>query len=206
MPSTRSLRIACALLAAASLLCGPLCVYYCLVAVVLCIIVLSPIFFYCQVSTLTDKSLSQDIDAVEYATGCIFHELLAKQFDEDSVCDYYKATTDRDFMLLELFMGPGMHTCLYAAHPVSKQGGMTRQPALVLAEIRGCDAKRVLEVGCGKGHCSLFLAGACHDIAFRGIDLVAKNVQIAMADAHTSLLPNVDFGVGDSTNIMTENR
>lgn len=207
MATARALAVAYTLVSLALLLfCGSLCVKASLIPLALGTIALLPIALYCKISTLTDKSLARDLDAIRHAIGPLYEQLIAKEFHQESVAQYYDATTERDYKLLEYFLGPGMHTCMYAAHPVGRQGGTTRQPALVLAELRACDAKKALEIGCGKGHCSLFLAGMCRDVAFHGIDLVYKNVQAAKADARIGDMPNATFDVGDATSMNTETR
>lgn len=124
---------------------------------------------------LTRQTLQQDLASLER----IFGELNQSA----DAARYYHHTTDRDYRLLELFNGPGMHTCLQAPQPIGRQGGGTRQPVLVHAEVRSCNAARVLEVGCGRGHCTLFLAGLCRDVQFEGIDLVKRQIDVATAAA-----------------------
>lgn len=41
------------------------------------------------------------------------------------------------------------------------------------------DVKAVLEVGCGRGHCTLFLAGCAKDMMFHGIDMIPSHVRAA---------------------------
>lgn len=57
--------------------------------------------------------------------------------------------------------------------------------------------RRVLEVGCGKGHCTLFLAGLCRDVQFEGVDIVQRHVDAARADALRGAHTNASFSLQD---------
>jgi SAM-dependent methyltransferase len=106
------------------------------------------------------------------------------------VREYYEQTTDRDYQWLETAMGPGMHT---------KLGHMT-QEMLILNEIREHgDVSDVLEVGCGRGSCSLFLAEALGGkVSFTGVDLVGRHVEVAKAECCLRDLDGiVEFVQGD---------
>jgi len=73
-----------------------------------------------------------------------------------------------------------------------------RQPMLVYAEIgKLVNPQRVLEVGCGRGHCTLLLAAsACH-IQFYGLDLLAEHATAAAEAATRCHLSNAHFLCGD---------
>ena len=114
---------------------------------------------------------------------------------------YYTETTDRDYRWLAWFVGGGMHTQLTAPAPIGTAGGGTRQPALVLAEVRAVDARTVLEIGCGRGYCSLFLAALCPDVMFVGIDMLPRHVKAARAEAHRMGLTNVTFRIGHANDV-----
>lgn len=165
------------------------------------------LFWYGCTSTLNDESLEHDLKSLKSAFGTVFAEELIKKtsYDVQDVERYYRHTTDRDYKLLEAFVGPGLHSRLEARYPIGHTGGNTRQPALLLAEISsargilGGGAKRVLEIGCGRGHCSLWLAGAAPDIHFVGIDLTPRHIEVAKESALRSGLTNVEFFVADAT-------
>ena len=89
---------------------------------------------------------------------------------------------------------PAMHTQL-AAQRFGVHSAM-HQPALVLAEIvRGMPNNRVLEVGCGSGSCTLFLADLLPDHEFVGMDLVPRHIDAANRLARGR--PNVRFWQND---------
>jgi 2-polyprenyl-3-methyl-5-hydroxy-6-metoxy-1,4-benzoquinol methylase len=157
---------------------------------------------YAVKSELCEITLAQDLRSVKRALGNAYDEFVAKRFSRGDVRNYYTYTTDRDYWLLEKFVGPGLHSCMTAPHPIKKQGGGTRQPAFIFSEVRAVNAKRVLEVGCGRGHCSLFLAGVAQDVEFEGFDLVPRHVSVAQSDAATAGFKNVSFAVVDVTKMI----
>jgi len=134
-------------------------------------------------SDLESIRLAYDIDAVINAKAL---------FTPAHVQSYYAETTDRDYALLDGLAGSGMHTRLQ---------GM-QQTAYVMHEIANTKAKKVLEIGSGKGHCSLWLANAIHDVHFTGVDLLQRHVQAA--NAAKGELRNVAFVHGDAANIGEE--
>ena len=142
----------------------------------------------------SDASLSADLMAVS-----VVYDPDTAVFRSQDVREYYEATTGRDYRWLEWFVGPGMHTVLSAPLPTGYLGRGTRQAALVLAEVRAIGAQRVLEIGCGRGFCTLFLAGAAPDVQFDGVDLLAQHVHAARTTAAASGLCNATFHVADAT-------
>jgi 2-polyprenyl-3-methyl-5-hydroxy-6-metoxy-1,4-benzoquinol methylase len=172
------------------------------ITTVLCVAVcgvlcFSGLMYYAANSELSAAELDRDISSIRVALGTAYSEFIAKNFCIDDVRHYYQSTTDRDYWLLERFIGPGLHSRMTAPHPVGIQGGNTRQPALVLGEVRTANARRVLEVGCGRGHCSLFLAGAAPDVVFKGVDAVQRHVDVARCDAQLGSYTNVSFSPAD---------
>lgn len=117
------------------------------------------IYVYCRSSQLTSKALAQVCPAllpppspVSALSLSVSQDLLAVQslcgqarkgFREDDVRNYYHHTAGLDYRLLELFCGPGMHSIMRAPSPIGTQGSATRQPTLILGEIRACSARYV---------------------------------------------------------------
>ena len=91
------------------------------------------------------------------------------------------------------------HTVLTAPPPVGYHGLGTRQLMFVFAEMCVTGARRVLEIGCGRGYCTLLLAGLAPNVQFDAIDLVEAHIQTAQSDAKTAGLRNTHFSVGDGT-------
>jgi SAM-dependent methyltransferase len=154
--------------------------------------------WYGSNSKLSEETLAEDLKSLRSAYGDVLDKELKKDYGARNVQEYYTLTTDRDYKLLELFVGPGLHSRMEAPYPIGHTGGNTRQPAFILAEARAINAHRVLEIGCGRGHCSLFLAGAASDITFQGVDLTARHVQVACEGASRGGLKNVEFFMADA--------
>lgn len=119
----------------------------------------------------------------------------------DDVTAYYAQTTDRDYRVLEWFVGPGMHSVLRLPHPVHCDTGHAIQPTYVLREIERIRGRDVLEVGSGRGYCTLFLAALLRDARFSGIDLVQRHVDVANAAVAAGNYPNAAFAQGDATDL-----
>ena len=113
--------------------------------------------------------------------------------------DYYSSTTDRDYMLLEKVVGPGLHSRLDAGHPVYTGSGHSRQVTFVYGEARAVSAKRVLEVGFGRGFNTLLLAGLMPGAQFVGVDLTPRHVEVAREAAAKGGYSNVHFLGGDAS-------
>jgi protein-L-isoaspartate O-methyltransferase len=149
----------------------------------------------CMTASPSEASLKEDLRAAD----AVFSPTVAAVPRSSDVREYYEATTGRDYRWLEWCVGPGMHTTLSAPVPTGYLGRGTRQAALVLAEVRANGAKRVLEIGCGRGFCTLFLAGSAPDVQFEGVDLLARHIQTARDAAAAGGLRNATFRVTDAT-------
>lgn len=73
--------------------------------------------------------------------------------------------------------------------------GYQAQPRLVAEQIDKLGATNVLEVGCGKGFNSLFLAHKYPNVKFFGIDLTPSHIAIANRKGRD--LTNLTFKIGD---------
>jgi SAM-dependent methyltransferase len=154
---------------------------------------------------LSDKTLAQDLQLIKGAFDT--DALLANTPTQRDMVSYYTRTTDLDYSFLALFIGPGLHTRLRANYPILSHTGNARQVMYALTEITAVRAGRrrnpeqktkVLELGFGRGYCTLMLAGLLPptEFEFHGIDLVQRHVDIARADA--AEYPNVHFKHGDA--------
>ena len=130
-------------------------------------------------------------------------ERVQSVFREQSLCfqpkdtvAYYRHTTNRDYRWLRWFVG---HTVLTAPPPVGYHGLGTRQVMFIFAEMCVTGARRVLEIGCGRGYCTLLMASLAPNVQFDAIDLVEEHIQTAQSDARTARLRNTRFFVGDGT-------
>jgi protein-L-isoaspartate O-methyltransferase len=153
------------------------------------------IAMYASQSTLCNDTLRADLRAVHR----VFGDIPRKAFTSLNTAAYYHATTGRDYRWMRYLMGSGMHTQLRAPQPIGTQGRGTRQAFLILSEIRAAGAKAVLEVGIGRGYCTLLMAAAAPDVHFWGIDLLPGHVAAASQAAAKAGLMNVTFIVADAT-------
>ena len=113
---------------------------------------------------------------------------------------YYEQTCKRDYRWLQLVNGPGMHSTLCLPPPIGRVCGGSLQAVMVLQKICTHQCKRVLEVGCGQGFCSLFLAQMCPEIDFTGTDILGTHVAIAQSHQEKrGAYRNAEFKVCDAT-------
>jgi len=113
--------------------------------------------------------------------------------------EYYNTTTERDYRVLQFFKGPGLHSTLCSPDPMWCSAGTSVQPTMVLERMSRLQCKRVLEVGCAQGFCTLFLAHLCPDVAFRGIDIVPRHIEIAKHYGQGESFANAQFTTCDAT-------
>lgn len=91
-----------------------------------------------------------------------------------------------------------VHMALNEDNIFSPEGYYT-QPKTVETHLHSLNAKNVLELGCGKGFNSVFLATRNPEISFTGIDLTPKHIKIAKKKAAN--LTNLSFVRGDFNNL-----
>ena len=71
--------------------------------------------------------------------------------------------------------------------------GYLEQPRTVIRELRAMKGRRVLELGCGKGFNSLFIAKKLEAVQCKGTDLLQDHVKKAIGIAKTDGQNNVSF-------------
>jgi len=143
-------------------------------------------------------------------------------FTSEDADAYYTRTTDVDYRALELCVGPGMHTELRAPFPILNFGGHTRQAVAVLMEVvavterderslveldaedvKDATDANVLEIGFGRGYCTLFLAGIMPHIRFHGVDRVQRHVQLGQLGCVKGGYANVELFFGDGAEFLS---
>lgn len=118
-----------------------------------------------------------------------------------SVRDYYVSIND---VYLQLF---GKHLMLHYPYYMNDYESLEkRQENLTdycLSHIEGMANKKVLEVGCGNGVQSLYIADTRSPLKITGIDLNPDNISIALQNKAGQR--NVDFNVDDAQKLETIN-
>lgn len=141
-------------------------------------------------STLNHQlTLSEALEQIDKLFGC---DRTLKEFDANITVPYYTQSewgyrfyhSDRDAIHMALnFDG------------VFKADGYYVQPQVVGEQIDRLDAKDVLEIGCGKGFNSQFLAERYPNVKFTGVDLTPLHIKIAAKKAEK--LNSLSFQAGD---------
>ena len=103
-----------------------------------------------------DEVMDDDLRAIDAVFGTEFEPI-----QDHDVSTYYTSTTQRDYRLLEWFIGPGMHTRLTLPAPALLNAGNTVQMLFVLMEISRTRAAHVLEVGFGMVSARFFWPHCC---------------------------------------------
>jgi cyclopropane fatty-acyl-phospholipid synthase-like methyltransferase len=124
-----------------------------------------------------------------------------KSYDkhQKSVTEYYTQTSEReyrDFISKEGAVHYGLSTA-----DTYRPDDLLAQAKFVSAQIEDLGAKRVLEVGCGKGFNLLWLAEHHRSVLFHGRDLTPLHVRLAQERAKGRGLENVAIEPGDHRKI-----
>ena len=145
------------------------------------------------------KTLAKDLEVISsvYDYDVLFPR---NDFTLGDVMRYFHATTDLDYWLLEKIVGPGMHTLL--TPPPPGQRSNARQCEFMMPLIQG----RVLEVGCGRGFCSMYMAGCFPQTQFVGVDVVDRHVEVASRMACDAGYQNVEFWKRDMLQSWDDDR
>jgi len=134
-------------------------------------------------------TLENAITQIERFFGC---DHILKEFDADITVPYY-TQSELGYRLY--------HSAEDAIHMALNFDGVfdvdayKHQPRIVAEQVHKLGATRVLEVGCGKGFNSLFLANQYPSVQFVGIDLTPSHIAIANSKARD--LSNLTFQIGD---------
>ncbi len=128
-------------------------------------------------------TLADAIAKIDWLFGC---ESVLKEFDSDFTISYY---TQSEWGYQTFHSGEDAIHLGLNFDGVFHPDGYYAQPRVVGEQIRKLDAKTVLELGCGKGFNSCFLAEQYPEVSFTGIDLTPLHINIARqkADKFSSL-------------------
>lgn len=134
-------------------------------------------------------TLEDAIAKIDELFGC---EAVLKEFDTDAILSYY-SQSGWGYQTYHSRQG-AMHMALNP-DGVFDPDGYYAQPRVVAEQIRELDAKAVLELGCGNGFNSCFLAPQYPEVDFTGIDLTPSNIKIARRKADK--FSNLSFQEGN---------
>lgn len=134
-------------------------------------------------------TLTEALAEIEQHFGC---DRILKVWDTDITVPYY-TQSEWGYRLY--------HSAEDAVHMAVNFNGVFHpdgyyvQPKVVMEQIQEIEARTVLELGCGKGFNSRFLAPQLPSVQFTGIDLTPLHIKIARQKAQG--IPNLVFQAGD---------
>ena len=147
------------------------------------------------------------IEKLAYYCG-LFHQIVGKtQIEQEAivpqtVSSYYKISS---------FLYRNFHSSKGAMHlPIAENSSQRHEEKLlfqakkVAEHIQKRNYKQVLELGCGMGFNSNYLANKFKDVQFTAIDLTPQNIQFAKKN--TPRHGNINFLLGDFDDIVLQNK
>ncbi|HYW17792.1 MAG TPA: class I SAM-dependent methyltransferase [Nodularia sp. (in: cyanobacteria)] len=134
-------------------------------------------------------TLADAIAQIDWLFGC---ESILKEFDSDFTISYY---TQSEWGYQIYHSGKDAIHMALNFDGVFDPDGYYAQPRVVAEQISKLDAKTVLELGCGKGFNSCFLAEQYPEVSFTGIDLTPSHIKIANKKADN--FSNLSFQEGN---------
>lgn len=141
-------------------------------------------------STSTSPELSYWLAKVDEFFG--INHILDQSIDNEYVVDYYRKS-DIGYRIVHSDKG-AVHMALNYDGQFDEDG-YYEQARIVEKHIRGSGITKVLELACGKGFNSIYLAGRNQDIMFTGIDLFSNYIK--QAEKCSRDLANINFQQGD---------
>ncbi|MGB4626689.1 MAG: class I SAM-dependent methyltransferase [Erysipelotrichaceae bacterium] len=127
-------------------------------------------------------------------------DLLSTDFDKKKIKSYYKNSSS-GYKFFHSKEG-AFHMALNYDGVFNKEGYLT-QVKETSSLITEKDTSCVLELGCGKGFNSIFLAKQFPNIKFIGIDISQENLLVANKKSRS--MDNVSFSYGDYHNLEFKN-
>ncbi|HLO86096.1 MAG TPA: class I SAM-dependent methyltransferase [Nostocaceae cyanobacterium] len=139
--------------------------------------------------TVSQLTLADALTKIDKLFGC---DRVLKEFDSDITINYY-TQSEWGYQIYH----SGQDAIHMALNPdgIFNADGYYTQPRVVAEQIDQFPAKTVLELGCGKGFNSRFLAKQYPEIQFTGIDLTPAHIKIAQQKAEN--FSNLSFQEGD---------
>lgn len=121
-----------------------------------------------------------------------FNILIEESVDENTTVKYYEQS-EYGYRIYHSDQGYIHMAINYDG--VFNSDGYYEQARIVNKQIQEIQATNVLELGCGKGVNSIFLAGENPDVNFLGIDLTPLHISYALKKSQD--LKNVRFAIGN---------
>ena len=134
-------------------------------------------------------TLEDAIAKIDNVFGC---DAILKELDTDFTISYY---TQSEWLYRTYHSSEDAIHMALNPDGVFDPDGYYAQPRLVAEKISELDAKNVLELGCGKGFNSCFLAQQYPAVQFTGIDLTPLHIKIASRKGHK--FSNLSFQQGN---------
>lgn len=134
-------------------------------------------------------SLADAIAKIDWLFGC---DRVLKEFNSDLTIPYY---TQSEWGYKTYHSGQDVVHLALNFDGVFHPDGYYSQPKVVAEQISRLGAQDILELGCGKGFNSCFLAQQYPEVHFTGIDLTPLHIKIAMQKARA--FPKLTFKLGN---------
>jgi len=144
-----------------------------------------------QKEIITDLRL---LDCYLQKVAAIFiaGDIINKKIDQDSIVKYYRKS-DAVYKYIHSYKG-AVHLALNYDGTFHKDGYYA-QANEILGFIKESPVKDVLELGCGKGFNSIFLARTLPEMKFYGIDITDRHLAVAKNKSRS--MKNLKFQYGD---------
>ena len=118
--------------------------------------------------------------------------IIDRNIERDAIVDYYRKSS-AVYKYLHSYQG-----CVHMAlspDGIFRKRDFYAQLNEIAEQINLLQVKKVLELGCGKGFNTLFLAGRFPEVHFSGIDITDKH--LAVAQKKSSAIRNLNIAYGD---------
>lgn len=152
-----------------------------------------------QKEIITDLRL---LDFYLQKVAAIFfsRDIFVRKINHDSIINYYRKSGAL-YQYVHSYKG-AVHLALNYDGVFHKEGYYA-QAGEILDCLKALPVANVLELGCGKGFNSIFLARKMPDIHFCGIDITDKH--LAVAHKKSRSIKNITFSYGDFQSLGFEN-
>jgi len=127
-------------------------------------------------------------------------DMIDQNINHENIVNYYRNSL-AIYKYIHSYQG-SVHMALNYDGRFNKKGFFTQVNEIVEL-IKASKAKKVLELGCGKGFNSIYLAKKMPDVKFSGIDITDEHLKIACRKSRH--IKNLNFTYGDFHQLDYEN-